>query len=244
MKILSTEFVTSAAAGGRADDIPADGLAQIAFAGRSNVGKSTLLNALTRAKLARTSAAPGKTRLANIYRVTLDGGPGGPGRWGVYFVDLPGYGYARGGSNAAADLAAVAAAYFGSVSVIRGAGSDRIADPGSRPSTGSGRPEPAEGRISNSDNERANRATLHLIDSRHPALPADIDAAHWFDSLGVQRYVVATKIDKLTRSERTRNLRELERIFARAALPVSAANGEGLEELWRLIAKAARERRQ
>ena len=48
-----------------------------------------------RRKLARTSAAPGKTRLANIYRLTVEGGPGGPGRWSVYFVDLPGYGYAR-----------------------------------------------------------------------------------------------------------------------------------------------------
>jgi len=109
LKVLQTEFVTSAASGGRADDIPADGLAQIAFAGRSNVGKSSLLNALTRVKLARTSAAPGKTRLANIYRVTVDGGAG---RWRVYFVDLPGYGYARGGKDSAAELAAVAAAYF------------------------------------------------------------------------------------------------------------------------------------
>ena len=57
--------------------------------GRSNVGKSSLINALTRQRLARTSAAPGKTRLANVYRVAR--GSAAP----FYLVDLPGYGYAR-----------------------------------------------------------------------------------------------------------------------------------------------------
>jgi GTP-binding protein len=231
LKVISAQFVTSAAAGGRVDDVPADGVAQIAFSGRSNVGKSTLLNALTRTKLARTSAAPGKTRLANIYRVTLDGGPGGPGRWSVYFVDLPGYGYARGGSDAAAELSAVAAAYYKSGSVVGRAGSEQTrqmiggSDPGSR------LPDPGK-----------NRATLQLIDARHPGLESDLQAARWFDSLGVARHVVATKIDKLSRSERTRNLKELERMFGCAVLPVSAARGEGLDELWRLIARVARDR--
>jgi hypothetical protein len=113
LKLLSADFVTSAAAGGRTDGIPRDGLGQIALAGRSNVGKSSLLNALCKRAIARTSAAPGKTRLANVYRITLEGGGNtGPGRWGVYLVDLPGYGYARGGADSAAELAVVADAYF------------------------------------------------------------------------------------------------------------------------------------
>jgi GTP-binding protein len=74
--------------------------------GRSNVGKSSLINALLRQPVARTSAAPGKTRLANFFRVTGDGLPP------FYLVDLPGYGYARGGESARETFDALAAGYF------------------------------------------------------------------------------------------------------------------------------------
>src|SRR5436853_6292616 len=82
------EFVTSAA---DASGFPRDRLPEIALIGRSNVGKSSLINALVRKPLARTSAAPGKTRLANFYRVQRGSSPP------LFLVDLPGYGYARGG---------------------------------------------------------------------------------------------------------------------------------------------------
>ncbi len=109
MKVLAAGFVTSVAADGTG--IPTDGLPQVALAGRSNVGKSSLINALARRKIARTSAAPGKTRLANIYRIEVEGARG-PGRTGLYLVDLPGYGYARGGADSAAELRAVAEVYL------------------------------------------------------------------------------------------------------------------------------------
>jgi GTP-binding protein len=78
----------------------------VAFVGRSNVGKSSLLNALLRKPLARTSAAPGKTRLANYFRVTRGAAQS------LHLVDLPGYGYARGGDEAAQEFTRLTEAYF------------------------------------------------------------------------------------------------------------------------------------
>src|ERR1022692_2275836 len=83
MSSLKAEFVVSS---GKPDTFPSDRLPEIAFLGRSNVGKSSLINALTgQKKLAFTSNTPGRTQTINFYRV--DGK--------FYLVDLPGYGYAR-----------------------------------------------------------------------------------------------------------------------------------------------------
>jgi GTP-binding protein len=102
---ISAEFIVSAA-GPR--DFPHDSLPEVAMVGRSNVGKSSLINALVRQKIARTSAEPGKTRLVNVYRVAR--GSAAP----FYLVDLPGYGYARRSKDGSEpDFEALAAAYFG-----------------------------------------------------------------------------------------------------------------------------------
>ncbi len=94
---IEASFVTSATS---TSGFPRDGLAEVALVGRSNVGKSSLINALVRQRIARTSAEPGKTRLANVYRLAR--GNATP----FYLVDLPGYGFARGGTEGFDELAA------------------------------------------------------------------------------------------------------------------------------------------
>jgi len=88
IKVRQAEFVISAATSAQ---FPADDEPEIAFAGRSNVGKSSLINTLANRKgLAITSSTPGRTRLVNFFDLFLDPGPGH-----LRFVDLPGYGFAK-----------------------------------------------------------------------------------------------------------------------------------------------------
>ena len=158
--------------------------------GRSNVGKSSLINALIRQTLARTSAEPGKTRLANIYRIARNAAAP------FHLVDLPGYGFARGGNAGFDDLAGALFAR--------------------RP------------------------AALLLVDSRHPGLASDRAAWDWMAGAAGDAAVVATKIDKLARGERIRALRQLESVFDSVVVPVSAATGEGMDALWKLIDRLAK----
>lgn len=195
---LRASFITSAVG---PEGCPADGVAELALVGRSNVGKSTLVNALARSKLARTSAAPGKTRLINVYRLEVDGEPP------FHLVDLPGYGYARGGAPSAEAFEALARSYF----------EDRAR------TVESPRPRPEA------------FAVLQLVDSRHPGLPNDMAAHDWLTTLGVPVGIVATKVDKLTRAERSRAQQACGRAFTSPVVPVAAATGEGLKELWILI---------
>jgi len=171
LKVFS-EFVTSAAG---AAGFPTDGVPELAMVGRSNVGKSTLINALVRQKLARTSAAPGE--------------------------------------KSRQEFDALAAEYFSS----RHAEEDPDA-------AASGRKAPRFCGV------------LSLVDSRHPGLDADRITWTWLSRMGIERHVVATKVDKLTRAERHRHLSELERLYSMPVTPVSAETGEGLDALWTKIA--------
>jgi GTP-binding protein len=206
LKVRAAEFVSSVAS---ASGLPSDGLPQVAFVGRSNVGKSSLINALAGARVARTSGAPGKTRLVNLYRL---GVARGAGLVRLYLVDLPGYGYARaprqaqrgqrsaraGREAAAREFAELAAGYF------------------------------ASGRVS---------AVVLAIDARHPGLAGDLEAHRWIAGTGIPFAVVATKVDRLGRAERARARAALESTLQGPVLPVSAVTGEGMDDLWTLIAR-------
>jgi GTP-binding protein len=95
VRVIAAEFLTSATEKSAGAGWPAEGPPEIAFAGRSNVGKSTLLQALMQRRgLVRISSTPGRTRLINFFRVSVAADGGGEPRE-LRFVDLPGYGYAK-----------------------------------------------------------------------------------------------------------------------------------------------------
>ncbi|MGH9348394.1 MAG: GTP-binding protein [Vicinamibacterales bacterium] len=221
MRIERVEFVTSAAG---APGFPRDRLPEVALVGRSNVGKSSLINALARRTIARTSAAPGKTRLANFYRVQ----PAGDRPF--YVVDLPGYGYARGvrplGRLGAVPSGAGGQEAHAALSTAQGAG-----DPAAE----------AISRLAEQYFDRPGaRGALLLVDARHPGLEADMAAWEWLQAQPFPAAVAASKVDKLTRAERVRHSRQLDSLFAGPVPLVSAHSGEGLEELWKLIVKLPR----
>ena len=163
--------------------------------GRSNVGKSTLINALVKQKVARTSAAPGKTRLVNYYLIGSTPE--------MYLVDLPGYGYARGGHESVEAFEQLTQTYF---------------DPSMR-------------------DERRIGGVLQLVDSRHPDLPQDAAGYNWLLAVQAPVAIVATKIDKLNRSEQADTMRVLKQRYDSPVLPVSALKGDGLDEVWKIIRK-------
>ena len=114
MKILSAEFVKSCE---QPDQFPKDRLPAVAFVGRSNVGKSSLINSLLHRKgLARVSRTPGKTQAINVFLVTTDD----PQVRRFYVVDLPGYGYAKVAKSVRARWRPLIEAYLSGSDTLRG----------------------------------------------------------------------------------------------------------------------------
>ena len=210
MKLLSAEFVTSVAAGGA---LPADTRAVIALVGRSNVGKSTLVNTLARRRIARAGATPGTTRLLNVYRLRVSV----PGRAtvGITLVDLPGYGYARGPRETAHDFETLTTAFFTTM-VDSPAAAER-----SRGAWLAG--------------------AVLLVDARHPGLAADKAAHDWLARRDCPLVVVATKGDRLSRAAGRRSVSAHEAALGSPVLPVSRGAAAGaVGPLWRrLVALAA-----
>ena len=169
--------------------------------GRSNVGKSSLINALVKQKIARTSAAPGKTRQANYYLVQAPAAHPKSRVAALYLVDLPGYGYARGGRDSVEEFEELTQAYFD---------------------------------VSTRDDRRIG-GVLQLVDSRHPALQQDAVGYSWLLTAQAPIAIVATKIDKLNRSDQARTLRALREGYDSPVLPVSSFEGIGLDEIWKTI---------
>ena len=203
MKIQTAEFVTSV---GLCGPLPVARLPQIALVGRSNVGKSTLINALAHRKIARAGGAPGTTRLLNVYRILL-----ARHRGELLLIDLPGYGYARGGSAANHGFDRLTLRYFD-------------ADPNETPDR-PGRTGPA--------------GAVLLVDARHPGIESDRQALAWLRELDLPVVVAATKVDRLKASARRAALRAHEAALEHPALPISAKLGNGLPAFWTALMELA-----
>jgi len=114
VKIVSAEFVKSCET---PDQFPVEQLPEIAFVGRSNVGKSSLLNSLLhRRRLAKVSGTPGKTRCINYFRIMT----GDPRLRSLFFVDLPGYGYAKVAKSVRAQWGPMIQGYLATRRQLRG----------------------------------------------------------------------------------------------------------------------------
>jgi len=186
---LEAKFVTSAFA---PEGYPRWDRAEVALAGRSNVGKSSMLNALAGSKnLARTSRTPGRTRALNFFSIGDD----------LAIVDLPGYGFAKMARSGAARIAAMMSAYLGD--------SDRLA------------------------------GLVMLVDARRGPEREELNLATLATDRGVELIAVATKSDKLRRSERAAALARFKPMGIEPIL-CSALNGEGMDDLRRRIIACAR----
>ena len=189
----TTQFLLSALAPAQ---FPPPDVPEIAFLGRSNVGKSSLLNMLVGEKAARVSQTPGRTRAINFFAL-LDQSQ----RRKLIFADLPGYGYAKISKSISAGWPAFIEPYLADRSTLR--------------------------------------LCVCLVDSNVPAQESDRQLIDWLWAAGREFAVVATKIDRLSGNERTRNLLALKKgLELDEVLPVSAKTGYGIKELWARIEEA------
>lgn len=172
--------------------LPETDVPQVAFAGKSNVGKSSLINALMNRKaLARTSASPGKTQTINFYNVND----------AMYLVDLPGYGYAKVSQSVKEQWGKLIERYL--------------------------------------KRSRQLKAVFLLVDIRHDPSANDKMMYDWIVHNGYQPIIIATKVDKLKRSQVQKHVKALKDglnlLPGTGVIPFSAETKQGREEIWELM---------
>ncbi len=189
---MNVNNVNLAAVAVKKEQYPDGGLPEIAFAGKSNVGKSSLINAMINRKaLARTSGSPGKTRTINFYNVEDT----------LMFVDLPGYGYARTSKSEQEKWGKMIEGYLMKREYLKG--------------------------------------IILLIDIRHEPGENDKMMYEWLRHYGHKIIIVATKSDKLKRSQINKHLsviiKSLNLEKDDVIIPFSSENKSGKDELWEVI---------
>ena len=172
--------------------LPENTVPEVAFAGKSNVGKSSLINALmNRKSLARTSSQPGKTQTINFYQVNGS----------IYFVDLPGYGYARANEHVKAQWGKMVENYL--------------------------------------HRSRQLRAVFLLVDIRHKPSENDCVMYEWIREHGYQPIIIATKLDKINRSQIQKQIKLLRDTLKAdkdaRVIPFSATTKQCREEIYEII---------
>lgn len=195
MKIVSTEFLVGAVS---AKQYPKEPLPEFAFAGRSNVGKSSLIKSLlNRKKLVRISSTPGKTREINFFKINNDA---------MMFADLPGYGFARVTPALQKKWKKMIEEYL----IER---------------------EPLI-------------AIVFIVDIRRKPTELDLTLKEWLEELDRDYILLITKADKLSSSERQKQVKIIKAAFmgknALDFMAYSSKNHTGRKELWGLLEKLAR----
>lgn len=188
---MNVQNVYLEAVGVRFEQYPTSGLPEIAFAGKSNVGKSSLINGLiNRKKLARTSSAPGKTQTINFYNVEES----------LYLVDLPGYGYAKVSKSERERWAKVIEDYLHKRNTLR--------------------------------------QVILLVDGRHEPSENDKMMLDWIRSFHYEPIVIATKMDKMKRSQQQKALKIIRQTLGiknQNLYPFSAVSKDGKDRIWEML---------